>query len=223
MNKTDAYDYLFKLTLIGDSGVGKTNILSRYTHNEFNLESKSTIGVEFATKDEQIDNNIARIQVWDTAGQERYRAITSAYYRGAVGVIIVFDITKYNTFEHIPEWLNQVKNHVDSNTVIAIVGNKVDLEHLRSVESALPKKMAELDGLLFFEVSALDGSGIAQMFKTVAQQIHTNITKNIPIFPDPGPNSNPNPNPNVRPIPKLKKGGLSGLEQTDNPTTSKCC
>ena len=89
-----SYDYLFKVVLIGDSGVGKSNLLSRFTRNEFCLESKSTIGVEFATRSVAVDGKTVKAQIWDTAGQERYRAITSAYYRGAVGALLVYDITK---------------------------------------------------------------------------------------------------------------------------------
>nr|KAF6349876.1 RAB11B, member RAS oncogene family [Myotis myotis] len=93
--RDDEYDYLFKVVLIGDSGVGKSNLLSRFTRNEFNLESKSTIGVEFATRSIQVDGKTIKAQIWDTAGQERYRAITSAYYRGAVGALLVYDIAKH--------------------------------------------------------------------------------------------------------------------------------
>ncbi|CDY72309.1 BnaCnng77010D, partial [Brassica napus] len=91
------YDYLFKLVLIGDSSVGKTNLLSRFTKNEFSIESKATIGVEFATKSVHVDEKIIKAQLWDTAGQERYRAITSAYYRGSVGALLVYDITQHVT------------------------------------------------------------------------------------------------------------------------------
>ena len=93
-----SYDYLFKVVLIGDSGVGKSNLLSRFTRNEFSLESKSTIGVEFATRSIQVDGKTVKAQIWDTAGQERYRAITSAYYRGAVGALLVYDITKQGMY-----------------------------------------------------------------------------------------------------------------------------
>jgi len=101
----DDYDYLFKVVIIGDSGVGKSNLLSRFTRNEFHLDSKSTIGVEFATRSIQHDGKIIKAQIWDTAGQERYRAITSAYYRGAVGALLVYDISKRLTFENVERWL----------------------------------------------------------------------------------------------------------------------
>lgn len=123
----------FSVVLIGDSGVGKSNLLSRFTRNEFNLESKSTIGVEFATRSIQVDNKTIKAQIWDTAGQERYRAITSAYYRGAVGALLVYDIAKHLTYENVERWLRELRDHADQNIVIMLVGNKSDLRHLRAV------------------------------------------------------------------------------------------
>ena len=105
----EKYDYLFKVVVIGDSGVGKSNLLSRFTRNEFNLESKSTIGVEFATRSVSIEGKTIKAQIWDTAGQERYRAITSAYYRGAVGALVVYDITKDISFQNVDKWLQELK------------------------------------------------------------------------------------------------------------------
>merc|ERR1712000_224682 len=153
----DEHGYLFKVVLIGDSGVGKSNLLSRFTRNEFNLESKSTIGVEFATRSIPVDSKTIKAQIWDTAGQERYRAITSAlvplqfifiifflfnylflfnsYYRGAVGALLVYDISKQVTFENVERWLNELRDHADSNIVIMLVGNKSDLKHLRAVST----------------------------------------------------------------------------------------
>uniref|UniRef100_A0A665UE97 Ras-related protein Rab-25 n=1 Tax=Echeneis naucrates TaxID=173247 RepID=A0A665UE97_ECHNA len=123
----------FPVVLIGDSGVGKSNLLSRFTRNEFNLESKSTIGVEFATRSIQVEGKTIKAQIWDTAGQERYRAITSAYYRGAVGALLVYDIAKHLTYENAERWLKELQDHADSNIVIMLVGNKSDLRHLRAV------------------------------------------------------------------------------------------
>ena len=105
----DKYDYLFKVVVIGDSGVGKSNLLSRFTRNEFNLESKSTIGVEFATRTVSMEGKTIKAQIWDTAGQERYRAITSAYYRGAVGALVVYEITKDVSFTNVSKWLAELK------------------------------------------------------------------------------------------------------------------
>ena len=130
------------MVLIGDSGVGKSNLLSRFTRNEFNLDSKSTIGVEFATRSIQIDNKTIKAQIWDTAGQERYRAITSAYYRGAVGALLVYDISKSLSFENVTRWLKELRDHADSNIVIMLVGNKTDQRHLRAVPTEDGKNFA---------------------------------------------------------------------------------
>ncbi|KAF8661457.1 hypothetical protein AX16_001330, partial [Volvariella volvacea WC 439] len=138
------YDYLFKVVLIGDSGVGKSplTVLSRFTRNEFNLESKSTIGVEFATRSINVDGKVVKAQIWDTAGQERYRAITSAYYRGAVGALLVYDITKHASYVNVNRWLKELRDHADSNIVIMLVGNKSDLKHLRAVPTDEAKAFA---------------------------------------------------------------------------------
>lgn len=130
------------MVLIGDSGVGKSNLLSRFTRNEFNLDSKSTIGVEFATRSIQVDAKTIKAQIWDTAGQERYRAITSAYYRGAVGALLVYDISKHQTYENVTRWLKELRDHADSNIVIMLVGNKSDLRHLRAVPTEEAKQFA---------------------------------------------------------------------------------
>ncbi|URE29319.1 ras-related protein [Musa troglodytarum] len=127
------YDYLFKVVLIGDSGVGKTNLLSRFARNEFSFESKSTVGVEFATRTIHVDNKLIKAQIWDTAGQERYRAITSAYYRGSAAALVVYDVTRHVTFENAERWLRELRNHTDANLVVMLVGNKADLGHIRAV------------------------------------------------------------------------------------------
>ncbi|KAK1422701.1 hypothetical protein QVD17_17987 [Tagetes erecta] len=129
----DDYDYLYKVVLIGDSGVGKSNLLSRFSKNEFSLDSKSTIGVEFATRSIHVDGKIIKGQIWDTAGQEKYRAITSAYYRGTVGALIVYDITRKVTFENVERWLRELRDHTDQSIVVMLTGNKADLAHLRAV------------------------------------------------------------------------------------------
>lgn len=133
------------VVLIGDSGVGKSNLLSRFTRNEFNLDSKSTIGVEFATRSIQVDAKTIKAQIWDTAGQERYRAITSAYYRGAVGALLVYDISKHQTYENVTRWLKELRDHADSNIVIMLVGNKSDLRHLRAVPTEEAKQFASTE------------------------------------------------------------------------------
>lgn len=171
------YDYLFKIVLIGDSGVGKSNILSRFTRNEFCLESKSTIGVEFATRTLQVEGKTVKAQIWDTAGQERYRAITSAYYRGAVGALLVYDITKRQTFENVQRWLRELRDHADSNIVIMLAGNKSDLSHLRSVNKDDAHHMAERENLSFLETSALEATNVENAFQTILLDIYHVISK----------------------------------------------
>ncbi|VAH81846.1 unnamed protein product [Triticum turgidum subsp. durum] len=184
------YDYLFKIVLIGDSGVGKSNILSRFTRNEFCLESKSTIGVEFATRTLQkpkgkrfseekklIEGKTVKAQIWDTAGQERYRAITSAYYRGAVGALLVFDITKRQTFDNVQRWLRELRDHADANIVVMMVGNKSDLNHLRSVPEEDSQAFSEKEGLSFLETSALEAINVEKAFHTVLSEIHQIVSK----------------------------------------------
>ncbi|KAL9667589.1 hypothetical protein QQ045_001951 [Rhodiola kirilowii] len=173
----DDYDYLFKLVLIGDSGVGKSNLLSRFTKNEFNLESKSTIGVEFATRSLKVDGKIIKAQIWDTAGQERYRAITSAYYRGAVGALLVYDVTRHVTFENVERWLKELRNHTDPNIVVMLVGNKSDLRHLIAVTTEEGKSFAERESLYFIETSALEATNIENAFTEVLTQIYHIVSK----------------------------------------------
>jgi Ras-related protein Rab-11A len=118
--------FIFKIVLLGDSGVGKSNLVFRFTKNEFNKDSKSTIGVEFATKTVQIeDNKLVKAQIWDTAGQERYRSIASSYYRGAVGALLVYDVTDRNSFNHVPMWLKEVEENAEKDCLIMLVGNMV--------------------------------------------------------------------------------------------------
>lgn len=178
MSKDDEYDYLFKIVLIGDSGVGKSNLLSRFTRGEFNLESKSTIGVEFATRTIQTEGKTIKAQIWDTAGQERYRAITSAYYRGAVGALLVYDIAKRASFENVERWLKELRDHAVPNIVIMLVGNKSDLRHLRGVSTEEAKQFAEQNALHFIETSALDSTNVEASFLTILKEIYRLCSNN---------------------------------------------
>ena len=171
------YDYLFKVVLIGDSGVGKSNLLSRFTRNEFSLDSKSTIGVEFATKSIQAEGKTIKAQIWDTAGQERYRAITSAYYRGAVGALLVYDLTKHGTFENVDRWLRELRDHAEANIVVMLVGNKSDLKTQRAVRDSEAMAFAEQHNLAFIETSALDASGVDVAFQNILTEIYRLMNK----------------------------------------------
>ncbi|PPR88461.1 hypothetical protein GOBAR_AA32228 [Gossypium barbadense] len=172
----DDYDFLFKVVLIGDSGVGKSNLLSRFTRNEFSLESKSTIGVEFATRSLNVDGKVIKAQIWDTAGQE-YRAITSAYYRGAVGALLVYDVTRHSTFENVERWLRELRDHTDPNIVVMLIGNKSDLRHLVAVPTEDAKSFAEKESLYFMETSALEATNVENAFAEVLTQIYHIVSK----------------------------------------------
>jgi|EP00669_Euglena_mutabilis_P014654 small GTP-binding protein len=170
------FDYIFKVVLIGDSGVGKSNLLSRFTRNEFNLESKSTIGVEFATRSlPTADGKMIKAQIWDTAGQERYRAITSAYYRGALGALLVYDVTKARSFESVNQWLKELRDHAESNIVVMLIGNKIDLTHQRTVTTEAGQKLAQEQSLLFMETSALEGEKVEEAFNVILHEIYNRV------------------------------------------------
>ncbi|GAM19191.1 hypothetical protein SAMD00019534_023660 [Acytostelium subglobosum LB1] len=173
----EEYDYLYKIVLIGDSGVGKSNLLSRFTRNEFSLETKSTIGVEFATRSIVTESKTIKAQIWDTAGQERYRAITSAYYRGAVGALLVYDIAKQATYKSVERWLTELRENADRNIEIMLVGNKSDLRHLREVSTDEAKEFSEKHNLLFIETSALDSSNVDVAFQTILTQIYHKMNR----------------------------------------------
>jgi Ras-related protein Rab-11A len=169
------YDYLYKIILTGDSGVGKTNLLSRFTRDEFSLETKSTIGVEFASRTITSHNKNIKAQIWDTAGQERYRAITNAYYRGAVGALLVYDVSRGSSFNNLDRWLTELRENAAANIVIMLVGNKSDLRHLREVSTAEGKSYAEAHGLYFIEASALSSENVELAFQNLVSEIHKKV------------------------------------------------
>ena len=177
----ESYDLLFKLILIGDSCVGKSNILLKYLKNEFDPNSRATVGVEFGTKNIIINNKKIKIQIWDTAGQERYRSITSAYYKGAKGALIVYDITRKCTFDNIDKWISDLKLNGDKNICIVILGNKSDLDDKREVSKGDGIKKSEMYKTAFLETSALNGDNIGKAFDEIIEQI---IQNNKSFFED---------------------------------------
>ncbi|XP_076950269.1 ras-related protein RABA3-like [Bidens hawaiensis] len=176
-NGEEKIDYVYKVVVIGDSAVGKTQVLSRFTRNEFCFDSKSTIGVEFQTRTLTIKSKVVKAQIWDTAGQERYRAVTSAYYRGALGAILVYDITKRESFDHVARWVDELRAHADNSIEIALIGNKVDLEDKRAVPSEDAIEFAENQGLYFFETSALTGNNVEAAFFKLLEEIYSVVSK----------------------------------------------
>nr|BAA06701.1 mgp1 GTP-binding protein [Zea mays] len=169
-------DYVFKIVVIGDDAVGKSQLLSGFARNEFSLDSKGTIGVEFATRSIRFEDKVVKAQIWDTAGQERYLAITSAYYRGAAGALLVYDVTRHATFETVGRWLKELRDHTDSNIVIMLVGNKADLRHLRAVSTEDAKAFAEKESIFFMETSAQD-TNVKTSFETLLTDIYRILSK----------------------------------------------
>ncbi|KAL8170238.1 hypothetical protein V2J09_022042 [Rumex salicifolius] len=172
-------EYLFKIVIIGDSAVGKSNLLSRYARNEFDMNTKTTIGVEFQTQCVDIDGKEVKAQIWDTAGQERFRAVTSAYYRGAIGALIVYDISRRSTFDNIARWLEELTTHCDTTVATMLVGNKCDLESTREVSMEEGKRLAETQGLFFMETSALDSTNVRTAFEMVIREIYNNVSRKL--------------------------------------------
>lgn len=180
-------DYLFKIVLIGDSAVGKSNFLSRYTKNEFSPNSKATIGVEFQTKTLEIDKKEIKAQIWDTAGQERFRAVTSAYYRGAVGALLVYDISRRQTFQNICRWLEELRMHTDAGIVTMLVGNKCDLKEAREVLVDDGMALAQSENLFFMETSALDSTNVSVAFQTIVKEIYNVTSRKVLSFDEQKP------------------------------------
>ena len=127
------FDLLFKMIIIGDSGVGKTNILSRYTKNTFTFDTRSTVGVEFGAKKVEMHGIKVKNQIWDTAGQERYKSITNTYYKGAKGALVVYDVSNRDSFVNVNKWINELRMNGDKEVIIVIVGNKSDLIEERMI------------------------------------------------------------------------------------------
>ena len=171
------YDLIFKLVLIGDSGVGKTNILTRYTKNEFSLATQATVGVEFGSKIIKKNDKLIKLQIWDTAGQERYKSITSAYYKGSKGAFVVYDISRKPTFENVDKWIGELKTNASEDVLIMLVGNKSDLEDKREVQIDETKKKAEQHKIAFCETSALKGNNIEQAFDSLIDEIAKKVEK----------------------------------------------
>lgn len=163
MALTGEFDHMIRLLLLGDSAVGKSSLLRRFCDNEFHANFVITIGVDFKCKEVQHNGQRLRLQVWDTAGQERFRTITPAYYRAAMGVVIVYDVTDHGTFDQIEYWLRQLDQHADLAIQRILVGNKSDLDS-RKVTTEAGQALAERFGMAFFETSAKTGEGVEEAF-----------------------------------------------------------
>jgi len=165
------YDYLFKLLLIGDSGVGKSCLLLRFADDTYTESYISTIGVDFKIRTIELNGKTIKLQIWDTAGQERFRTITSSYYRGAHGIIVVYDITDQVSFNNVKQWLQEIDRYACENVNKLLVGNKSDLTNKRVVDTNTAKEFAESLGIPFLETSAKNATNVEQAFLTMAGEI----------------------------------------------------
>ncbi|AWO96554.1 Ras-related protein Rab-13 [Scophthalmus maximus] len=172
------YDFLFKLLLIGDSGVGKTCLIIRFAEDNFNSTYISTIGIDFKVKTIEVDGKKVKLQVWDTAGQERFKTITTAYYRGAMGIILVYDITDDKSYENIQNWMKSIKENASAGVSRMLLGNKCDIEAKRKVSKETGEKLcvcrqqlAKDHGIRFFETSAKSSINVEESFLSLARDI----------------------------------------------------
>ena len=208
MEEEEEYEMMVKVILIGDSSVGKTNIMSKYLKNQFNENSKATVGVEFGAKIFKINNRNIKAQIWDTAGQEKYKAITGAYYKGSKGAFVVYDITRKETFYSVDKWINDLKVSGDPKLNILLIGNKSDLEDKREVFKEQGEEKAKSFGCAFLETSALSGDNIEQAFELMISDIIKKYGNETLEEEDLG---------------NVEKGEEISLEQTDKNEKKGCC
>ena len=173
------FNYLLKYIIIGNSGVGKSNILLRYINDSFDKEFKTTIGVEFGSKNIKINNKIYRTQIWDTAGQETFRSITRAYYKNSVCACLVYDITDKNSLNDIQNWVDECKKQASKTLLFVLVGNKSDLEVNRKVTYDEGKEYATKNNFIFLETSALSGKNINEIFELSVKKIDENLSNGV--------------------------------------------
>ncbi|XP_051534777.1 ras-related protein ORAB-1-like isoform X1 [Myxocyprinus asiaticus] len=169
------YDYLFKLLLIGDSGVGKSCLLLRFADDTYTESYISTIGVDFKIRTIEMEGKTVKLQIWDTAGQERFRTITSSYYRGAHGIIIVYDVTEQESFNNVKQWLEEIDRYACENVSKLLVGNKSDLSSKKVVDFTTAKEFAEPLKIPFLETSAKNANNVEKAFLTMSSEIQKRI------------------------------------------------
>eukprot|EP01119_Soliformovum_irregulare_P013627 TRINITY_DN3651_c0_g1_i1.p1 TRINITY_DN3651_c0_g1~~TRINITY_DN3651_c0_g1_i1.p1 ORF type:complete len:215 (+),score=37.69 TRINITY_DN3651_c0_g1_i1:132-776(+) len=204
-------DYIFKILILGDAGAGKSSLLLRYTDDMFCDSYMSTVGVDFKFKTVQINGKIVKLQIWDTAGQERYRNITSSYYRGALGIVLVYDVTNTQSYRNLDRWVNDINTNIsDSSPITVMIGNKTDAVSQRVVPFEDAKSLADSQGMCYFETSAKTADNVATVFENLVQQIYT---KKILIPSDP---------PKYKKPDEVKKKNRTCVGLGDRGCTSAC-
>ncbi|KAL5007990.1 hypothetical protein ScPMuIL_013571 [Solemya velum] len=176
---SDDCDYLFRIVLIGDSGVGKSCLLLRFADNTWTDTFITTIGVDFKIRTVDLDGKRIKLQIWDTAGQDRFKAITSCYYRGANGVIVVYDVTDMDSFYNVKNWLAEVERYSSENVVKLIVGNKSDMKTKRVVAFETGQEFCDRLGIRFLETSAKSSSNVVQAFMAMTSEIKSHLPEDV--------------------------------------------
>jgi Ras-related protein Rab-8A len=211
-SKNAAYDYLIKLLLIGDSGVGKSCLLLRFSDDSFTPSFITTIGIDFKIRTIELDGKRIKLQIWDTAGQERFRTITTAYYRGAMGILLVYDVCDEKSFQNMGNWIRNIEQHASENVNKILIGNKCDLVDKKVVDTAKGKALADQYGIKFLETSAKNSINVDEAFITLARDIKKRLIDTVE------PNTTEN-NGNDSKI-NLKNGTNT---KDNNKMKKKCC
>mmetsp|Transcript_2864 Transcript_2864/g.4662 ORF Transcript_2864/g.4662 Transcript_2864/m.4662 type:complete len:211 (+) Transcript_2864:234-866(+) len=199
------YDYLVKLLLIGDSGVGKSCLLLRFSDDSFTTSFITTIGIDFKIRTIEQEGKRLKLQIWDTAGQERFRTITTAYYRGAMGILLVYDVTDEQSFNNIRNWMRQIQQHAADNVNKVLIGNKCDMLDKKVIDTARGQALANEFGIPFFETSAKNNIAVEKAFTEIAKDVMKRLQEQE--GKDGGP----------------KKAGTVDIKNQSGTTKKSCC
>jgi Ras-related protein Rab-8A len=207
-NKPPAYDYLIKLLLIGDSGVGKSCLLLRFAEDSYTPSFITTIGIDFKIRTIELEGKKIKLQIWDTAGQERFRTITTAYYRGAMGILLVYDVTDEKTFNNIRNWIRNIEKHATESVNKILIGNKCDMVDKKVIDAERGQALANEYGIKFVETSAKNSINLEEAFITLAKAIKERPIDNrsggeaVPAQPQ-----SPNPDGGIVVVDSVQPGG----------------
>ena len=175
----DEYDYIFKVLLIGNSDVGKSSLILRYVDQIWNDVFVPTIGVDFKVKSLEVDKKLVKMQIWDTAGQERFRNVISSYFKGAHGILLIYDITAKDSFKELENWLGEVERNANSQVLKILIGNKCDLEERREISKDEGEAFAMRNGMQFMETSAKINTNVNEAFEALAKiMVESNNKRN---------------------------------------------